>query len=179
MHKRVYKIIVLTAVFITALIFMSRNIKEEEINLNSAVEMKEATFPLLYLESEGYNLNLLHGYSGNIDANVIRESIYPVNNDKTVKVKIKENESVVKKIRYEVRELKDNNQIDSGSINALDQMEEGKVAKIKIAANLDTGKEYAMKITAVTDDSKKINYYTRLKYYEVDYYLSQDRKSVV
>lgn len=173
MHKRVYKIIVLTAVFITALIFMSRNIKEEEINLNSAVEMKEATFPLLYLESEGYNLNLLHGYSGNIDANVIRESIYPVNNDKTVKVKIKENESVVKKIRYEVRELKDNNQIDSGSINALDQMEEGKVAKIKIAANLDTGKEYAMKITAVTDDSKKINYYTRLKYYEVDYYLSQ------
>lgn len=173
MHKRVYKIIVLTAVFITALIFMSQNIKEEEINLNSSVQMKEATFPLVYLETEGYKLNLLHGYSGNIDANVIRESIFPIGNDKTVLVKIKENESIVKKIKYELRELKNNKQVDTGSINALDLIEEGKSAKIKIESNLEVGKEYAMKITIVTDDSKKINYYTRIKYYETDYYLSQ------
>lgn len=173
MHKRVYKIIVLTAVFIAALIFMGRNIKEEEINLTSAVKMDEATFPLLYIESEGYEINRLHGYSGNIDANVIREAMTPVNNNKTIQVKIKENESVIKKIKYEVRELKNNTLLDSGSVSALDEIDGGKAAKIKIEAALETGKEYATKITAVTDDSKKINYYTRIKYYETDYYLPQ------
>lgn len=173
MYKRVYKIIVLTAVFIAALIFMSENIKEEEINLTSAVKMEDASFPLLYIESGGYVINRLHGYSGNIEANVIRESMTPIDNDKTLQVRIQENESIVKKIKYEIRELKNNILLDSGSISALDEIENGKSAKIKFEANFVTGKEYAAKITVVTNNSKKINYYTRVKYYETDYYLAQ------
>jgi hypothetical protein len=50
MHKRFYKLLLLLAVFIAALFFMSSHIKEEEITLENTVEMTEASFPLLYLK---------------------------------------------------------------------------------------------------------------------------------
>lgn len=173
MQKHIYKTIILFAIFVAALFFMSKNIKEEEIQLEKAVEMGEATFPLMYLDVDGYEVNRLHGYSSNIDASTIREAITPISQKKEIIVQIEENKLKIKKIKYEVRALKDNELLDSGSISALDQTETGKSVKIKLAANLLTSTEYAMKITAITDRSRKIHFYTRIKYYESDYFLNK------
>ena len=173
MHKRVYKVIILTFIFVISLMFMSENIREEEISLKTTVEMGESQFPLLYITTGDYEMNRLHGYSSNMNANVVREAMTPVNSDKTIKVRFEENGAVIRKVQYEIRELKENNLLDSGEINALDQTETGKETKIKIGASLNTGKEYAMKITISTENSKKIHYYTRIKYYETDYYLDE------
>ena len=40
--------------------------------------MEEATFPLVRLRTEDVIINLLHGYSSNLDANSIRESLTPI-----------------------------------------------------------------------------------------------------
>ncbi len=173
MHKRIYKIIVLSFVFIISVILMSTNIKEEEVSVKTTVEMENAKLPLLYITTGGYEINRLHGYSSSIDANVVREAMTPINADKTLEVRFAEKGEVVRKVQYEVRELKDNELLDSGEINALDQVKGGRKTKIKIGVALTTGKEYAMKITASLEDSKKINYYTRIKYYETDYYLDE------
>lgn len=173
MQKHIYKIIILFAIFVAALFFMSKNIKEEEITLEKTVKMADATFPLMYVEVDGYTLNRLHGYSSNIDANVIREAITPVDQSKELQFTFTENESVIKKIKYEVRALKGNELLDSGTISALEVTEDGKAAKVKLEASLNTSTEYAMKITAITDESRKINFYTRIKYYEDDDYLKE------
>ncbi len=173
MHKRVYKAIILTFIFFISLVFMSENIREEEITLKTTVEMRDAQFPLLYIKTGGYEINRLHGYSSNIDANVIREAMTPVDAEKTVQIRLEENGTSIRKIKYEIRELKENVLLDSGEISALDQTENGKEAKIKINTALTVGKEYAMKITASTETSRKIHYYTRIKYYETDYYLDE------
>lgn len=173
MHKRVYKVIILSFIFIISLVFMSQNIKEEEISLKTTVEMGDAQLPLLYITTGGYEINRLHGYSSNIDANIIREVMTPVDSEKTIEVRFEENGASIRKIKYEVRELKENELLDSGEISALDQTDNGKKTKIKIDTALSTGKEYAMKITASLENSKKIHYYTRIKYYETDTYLDE------
>ncbi len=173
MHKRIYKVIILTFIFVISLMFMSENIREEEITLKTTVKMGEAQFPLLYIKTGDYEINRLHGYSSNIDANVIREAMTPIDTEKSIQVRLEENGATVRKIKYEVRELKENVLLDEGEINALEQTKQGKEAKIKINGELLTGKEYAMKITASTETGKKIHYYTRIKYYETDYYLDE------
>ncbi len=173
MHKRIYKVIVLTFVFIISVILMSSNIKEEQLAVKTTVEMEDASLPLLYITSGGYEMNRLHGYSSNIDANVVREAMTPIHVDKSLEVRFAENGQPVRKVQYEVRELKNNELLDSGEINALEQVNGGKATKIKLGTALTTGKEYAMKVTACLEDSSKIYYYTRLKYYETDYYLDE------
>lgn len=173
MHKRIYKVIVLTFVFIISVILMSSNIKEEQLSIKTTVEMEDAKLPLLYITTGGYEMNRLHGYSSNMDANVVREAMTPIHVDKTLEVRFAEKGEPVRKVQYEVRELKENELLDSGEINALNQVDGGKAAKIKLGTALTTGKEYAMKVTASLEDSTKIYYYTRLKYYETDYYLDE------
>ena len=179
MHKRIYKVIILTFIFIVSLMFMSENIREEEITLKTTVKMGEAQFPLLYIKTGNYEINRLHGYSSNINANVVREAMTPIDAKKTIQVRLEENGAIIRKLKYEVRELKENVLLDTGEINALEQTEEGKEARIKINGELLTGKEYAMKFTASTESGKKIHYYTRIKYYETYYYLDEKMEFVL
>lgn len=172
-HKRIYKIIILVFVFCGAILFMSQNMKEESIILEKAVAMEKPAFPLMYVETGGYVINRLHGYSGNINANIIREAVTPVSQNKTLKVSFREYETKIKRIKYELRSLKDNALMTSGDISVLDETEEGKGTEIKLDTALNTSTEYAMKITAVTEEGRKIHFYTRIKYYETDYFFKE------
>lgn len=166
MLKHVYKIIVLAFAFFIAIFIFGKNMKEEVVNFDSTIEMNETTFPIMYIQTEENIINPLHGYSGSIDANIIRESITPIDSNGTFTVLIDEKESNVKKLKYEIRNTYDNSLIETNEINALKKTDTGKSAKIKFDAVLETGKEYAVRITAVTGTSKKIHYYTRVKVIE-------------
>lgn len=173
MHKRVYRLLILLTVFVAALFFMSGHIKEEEITLENTVKMKEATFPLLYLKSGGYAMNRLHGYSSNIAAGKVRETITPLDSRKTIEIFLEERGREIKKLKFEVRKPGDTQVLESGLISALEEGDGVKKAKLKLSANLDTSREYALKLTAVVDDGEKLHYYTRIKYYETDFFLKE------
>lgn len=173
MLKHVYRVFVFIAVFAAAVFFMGKNMKEVRVDVNATVTMGEATFPVVYLQTGDFTMNELHGYSSNLEANVVREAMTPLGIDKTFNVIINENESNVKKLKYEVRKIENNELVDSGAISALSRTNNGKSAEIKIKEYLETSKEYAVRLTVITDTSKKINYYTRIKYYEEDYYLKE------
>lgn len=173
MHKRVYKLLILLTVFVSALFFMSGHIKEEEITLENTVKMKEATFPLLYLKSSGYTMNRLHGYSTNIPAGRIRETITPLNSEKTIEIFLEEKDREIKKVNFEIRKPGEAQVLETGVISALEEKDGVKTAKLKLSVNLDTGREYALKLTAVAEDGEKLHYYTRVKYYETDFFLKE------
>ncbi|MCR5792695.1 MAG: hypothetical protein K6G65_05955 [Lachnospiraceae bacterium] len=173
MLKKIGKIIVLFAVFVAALFIMSTDMTEVEIGGTASAKMQEATFPLVTLKSGDQIVNQMHGYSSSIDANVIREAIVPMDAEKTLGVNIESGEHSVKKVKYEIHQVETNELLDSGSISALDETQGGKFTEIHLDANLESGKEYAMRITLVTADSVKINYYSRIKYYDTDYFLDE------
>lgn len=137
--------------------------EEDKVSVNKEITMDKAKFPILSIRGDDETFNILHGYSGNLEAKRIRETTTPLNEDKAFTVLINEREIIIKKIKYDVYNIENDELIDSGSISSLDKTGSGKKAKIKIGADLETGKEYALKITAISNKSKKIHYYTRVK----------------
>ncbi|HEX3075265.1 MAG TPA: cysteine peptidase family C39 domain-containing protein [Lachnospiraceae bacterium] len=163
MLKHIYKGIILIVVFAVSLLFMGKNIREESFELNTTTKMSAATFPVVYMDTEAGKQNLLHGYSTNIDANIMRDNITLLDGEQSLKVLIKENQTTVKRLNYEVRDCISNELIDSGTISALEMEDDYKSAKIKVKGALTENTEYAVKITTITSTGKKIHFYTRVK----------------
>lgn len=171
MLKHVYKLLGLIVIFVISVIGFSYNIGEVKIGEDSkeVVMQSGETFPIVEVNSQNYQMNRLYGYSGNMAAGSIRESITPLDDSKSVTVNINECSTPINKLNYEVRLVTTNELIDSGAVSAFDiDEQEHKTAKLTFDVNFKPSTEYTLKMILVTDVSKKISYYTRLKYYAED-----------
>ena len=171
--KHFYKFIALLFIFIGSIYLFSKNIPEATGGKTKATTIQDATFPIMYIGIDKYTLNPLHGYSSKLDSGNMRESITPLGTDKTFVVKIDENNSKIKKLEYQLRDIANRKVIESNSMTAFDKKDNSKFAKIKISESIDTSTEYGMQITLTTNLSKKIHFYTRIKYYENDFFLKE------
>jgi uncharacterized protein YvpB len=169
--KYVYRTLILLCIFAGALYYFGKDIQEEVSDIEvKTVEMGEATFPLITIRLKDYEINQLHGYSTNLNANIVRENITPLDSSQSFDVVINEKGNNVKRVIYELRALADNKLIETNTINALEKEEENKTARIKLTEALTPDVEYAVKITLVTSESQKMNYYTRVKRVDSSYY---------
>lgn len=160
-----YKIVIFILIFIMSIVFFSGDITETLFS--SAAEtttMSEATLPTVTIDVGGNEINLLHGYSANLDAMIIRESITPLTDDRTFTLLIHNTESDVKKLKYEILN-EDGQELESDSLTVLDVIDGPKKVPITLRETLKSGKEYVAKFTLITNNSKRIYYYTRLKLY--------------
>ncbi len=164
--KYIYRVIILIAVFIGALYYFSGDIKVVVFDADNTTEMGDATFPLVTIKSGDNRINLLHGYSTNLAANKLRESVTPLDMDKTFEVIIREEAYNIKKLNYEVREFVGNALIETDSISVFEENEGEKTAKIKLKTELYKGREYAVKLTLISSKSEKMYYYQRIKIYD-------------
>lgn len=163
MLKQVYRILILIGVFIASLYYFSRDIKEVVFDIDNTTVMEETTFPLVNIRVGNEMINRIHGYSSNLDANKVREGVIPLSEDKAFEVMIQEEAYHIKKLNYELREFNGNELIETDSVSVFEEDGNYKTAKIKLKTELETEKEYAVKISLVTSDSKKIYYYQRVK----------------
>ncbi len=171
--KYVTRALILIAIFGVSVWYMGRNLKEETSIFDTTVEMDESSFPLVSLLTDGYEVNMMYGYSGNINIDNFRDAILPLNTDKAVNVLIRQKDIDVKKLSYEVTQINSDNIITQGSISAMETTEDGKVAKLKLDGDFEAGKEYSFKITLVTDTSKKIHYFSRIK--QIDHPFTKEK----
>ncbi len=163
MLKQVYRILILIGVFIASLYYFSRDIKEVVFDIDNTTVMEETTFPLVTIRVGDEVINRIHGYSSNLDANKIREGVIPLGEDNSFEAIIKEEAYHIKKLNYELRSFSQNELIETDSVSVFEEDGAQKIAKIKLKAELEKGKEYAVKIALVTSDSNKIYYYQRVK----------------
>lgn len=166
MLKIIYKVIILIAVFIAALSYFSRDIKEVVFDIDNTTTMEEATFPLVTIRTGESTINHLHGYSSNLDANLVRDSVIPLDMSKTFEVVIDQKDYDIKKLNYEIRKFGDNSLIEADSVSVFTEDENSKTAKIMPQAEMTPEKEYAVKITLISSTSKKMYFYQRVKIYE-------------
>ena len=165
MSKYIYRVIILIVIFAGALFYFSRDIKEVKFSYDNTTKMKAATFPLITVKTGDCTINMLHGYSTNMAANMIREAVTPLGPDKTFEVQFSKDGPEIKKLNYEVREFVGNTLIESNSVSVFEENDNQKTARIKLNTELNSGKEYAVKITLITSKSEKIYYYQRIKIY--------------
>lgn len=162
--KHVYRVLILFTIFVGSLFYFGSNMAEAVFNIEKeTMDMSDASLPYISFRVDDKEYNLLHGYCSGLDALTLRDSITPITTDQSFSVIITENESVVKKVKYEISSLTGNNVIEEGTINALDKEGDKKLARIKLKESLERDTEYVAKITLITDQSKRVYYYTRLK----------------
>ena len=177
--KHVYRVLIFLLVFLGSVTAFSGTMKETKgAGKVKSISLREPTFPVMTVRTQGYDINVLHGYNSNLKASINRESMTPVGSDRQFQLVIAENETSVRKIRYELRKVNDNEQIDYGESSVLEDTKEGKVATITLDTSIEQGKEYAFKVTAVTKEGKKIHYFTHIKYYGADSFLKEKMKFI-
>lgn len=133
------------------------------------MQMENATLPYITLFTQGQEINLLHGYCSGLDVLTVRESITPIDASQELAVLITEKESVVKKLKYEVIAVEDGKTVEEGSCLVFDKEQDYKIARLKLKESLNKDTEYVLRITLITDQSKRIYYYTRIKIMDRSY----------
>ncbi|MCM1234461.1 MAG: hypothetical protein NC489_30540 [Ruminococcus flavefaciens] len=173
MLKYIYKFIALLFVFGISIFFFWNSIPVVSVGTTTATSLQASTFPLVYIQLGKYTVNTLHGYSSEINSSKIRECITPLDADKTFQINIDENKTRIKKVSYELRDIANNKVIEENTLTAFDTKGNYKIVKVKLTEAIDTSTEYGMMITLTTNLSKRIHFYTRIKYYETDFFLKE------
>lgn len=171
--KHVYRGAVLFVVFILSLIFMQRYMKDVTISFQSTVSMGEATFPLIYIQNGDSVINEMHGYSSSLSAVTVRESMTYMDSSKKLLFRLEDSEHQIRKIKYETRLVSDNTIVEADATSSIKKDDKGRYVKISLKESYSQGTEYAMKLTAITEEGRKINYYTRLKFYSDESYFKE------
>lgn len=171
--KHVYRGVVLFVVFIISIVFMQRYMKDVTISFDKTVAMGEATFPLLYVQNGDAIVNEMHGYRSSLRAVNVRESMTFMDGKKEIKIRLHDKGNEIRKIKYETRLVSENVVNESGDTTDIKEDKSGRYVVIKLEESYLQGKEYAMKLTAITSEGKKINYYTRIKYYQDPSYFEE------
>ena len=136
------------------------------------VEVGGVTFPLITLKSQGKVMNRLHGHSGDLSPNFMRESITPINQEKKITVQLQEFDIEAQKVKYEIWDSTGDHKLDEGSISSFQEGDKGREVTFTFDGEFNPSKEYNLKITIITKLSRKIHYFTRLKYYVDETYLT-------
>ena len=172
--KHVVRAIISITVFVIATALFSGIIRETGgVGKAKSIAQGTPTFPIMYVKTQGYTINVLRGYNSNLKAAVDRESMTPVGADRQISLIIQEDEITVRKIIYELRNVNDNTLISQKEMAVMEETKAGKVATLTLDSSMEQGKEYALKVTGVSKDGKKIHYFTHIKYYGDDCYLKE------
>lgn len=175
MRKGIIKIVVLILVFCVTVVVMGERDRQTEMNLTS--EMASATLPVLYLERGNVRMNQLYGYSSEMDATAMRDTITPLKEDLTLPLVVKSYQNQIESISFEVRSMDMERLVEDGEINSFSQ-ENGEIrVNLQFENILELGTEYMLEVT-VNSDGKPIYYYTRI-IREEDYYVDETLELVM
>lgn len=159
MHKGIIKAIVLSVVFISAVIIFSH--MTNQTNEDLTTEMADATLPVITLYNGETAMNELHGYAVEMNAAYMRDTITPVQTGEKLPVTIQTYQTPVDAISYEIRSLDGERLIANADANTYAETKGIITVELEIQNLLTAGEEYLLVIELESGD-KSIYYYTRI-----------------
>ncbi len=169
MRKGMIKAIVLPVIFVLAVVIFS--FMTNQTNEDLTTEMADATLPVVTLYEDGTAVNELYGYTGEMSAAYMRDTITPIPSDRMLPVTIQTYQTAVDKISYEIRSLDAKRLIANAEVNSYTE-NKGKISlRLPIQNLLEQDEEYLLVIELQSGD-KSIYYYTRILE-PVDAYVTQ------
>lgn len=160
MKKDFTKLGILGGIFLLSVLIFEIIFNTSGRDLTS--EMEEASLPVVYLSSQGVDINPLFGYTEDMDPLYTRDTITPLyENDLSLPITIRTYGELVEKITYEVRTLDASRLIESTTVNEYIQEDETIRATLNIQNLLEPGAEYLM-ILSLQTENHDVKYYTRL-----------------
>ncbi len=163
MVKRVLlHVIVGVVLFGAALIFFNFRISSEKDQDFS--EMANSTFPVMEIQSENGEYNMMSAYLDEVDLSLVRNQIAVVENDGTINLTLHNYDYDITAIQYELFSKSGEEALEEGTLNQLESVEEENLKRgsISLDTNLEEGKNYYLKMSVRLDKSRKVNFYTKL-----------------
>lgn len=126
-------------------------------------EMDQATLPLVYTRVEGEKINCLRGYTSDIDASLLRDSVTPLEGTETVKLLIDTDEQEISDLHYEVRSSDASSLVEDGDITDFKKDKHGDLqTEIVVRMQLKEGQDYILKLVLSGEGGVDTTYYTRI-----------------
>ena len=159
MNKILRRFLILAAVFIAGLFTFSRLTNHE--TKETTVDMAEATLPVVYLMEGEQRVNELHGYTKEMNAASMRDTITPVESGGVLPVEIDSYGNTVKGVSFEVRSLDSSRLVQQAEAENLTASGDTASADLSIGNLLNEGEEYLLILQVETDDESSY-FYTRI-----------------
>lgn len=159
MHKGVVKAAVLSIIFIFSMIIFGK--LTNHTNEDLTTEMEEATLPVISLYENGTEINQLHGYSTEMNAAYMRDTITPIDSSRLLPITIQTYQTAVDTISYEIRSLDAKRLIANAEVDSYEKRKGKITAQLEIQNLLEAGEEYLL-IIRLESGSQSIYYYTRI-----------------
>ena len=159
MNRKVIKPVVLSGLFLAALIVFSIITNQDNKDMTTA--MKEATLPIVQFYEENNSVAQLHGYVSEMNITKMRDGIVPVDHTRLLPLKINTYGQKIRGIAYEIRSLDDSRLVAKGNAQEIKEKNNEISANLKIQNILGKGEEYEL-IVILASGKNKIRYYTRL-----------------
>lgn len=159
MKKILIRVVVLALVFVGAAFGTAKFLNRGTVN--TAEVMDSATFPLVYVNLEGTQMNCLHGYAKEMDVTAMRDALTPMGDDRTVSIEIQPFQNQINSVSFEVLAADGSKSMENTQVTSLGEKDDYVTAELAIQNRLLINTEYIMKIK-VTAGSRDIYYYTRI-----------------
>ncbi|MBR6402683.1 MAG: hypothetical protein IKS48_04810 [Eubacterium sp.] len=160
MFKRtIFGSLLFVIVFIGAA--LSFNFIQNRQRSKRAVEGYNPTMAKAYIVYEGEQVNSMLGYKRTIDTSLYRDSIVPIDSEKTVNIKLSDLVDDNADIKYELRSFRGDNLVEEGDFRFVTRDGDYNQYSTAFRMDLTPGTEYSLVIKAISD-SETITYYTRV-----------------
>ncbi len=159
MIKTWKQMVLLAIVFIAGVILFEKILYTETTDLTT--DMAEASLPVVYLLEGEERVNELHGYTVEMEATTVRDTITPVESGGVLSVSIDTYGSEIGAITYEIRSLDTTRLVQQSEAENLSSAADTTTVDIPIQNLLTEGEEYLL-ILQVEVDGAPCYFYTRI-----------------
>ena len=159
MRKGIRKFFILVAVFIVALFTFSKITNHETKALTT--DMPAASLPIVYFEDNGHRVNELHGYTAEMSAVSMRDTITPLPDNHKLSLRIDPYGKNIDSVTFEVRSLDGSRLVQDGKVT-LSGDESAMKGEITVENLLEKTTEEQL-ILKVKEGDTNASYYTRIK----------------
>lgn len=160
MRRAIIKGCLLGVIFVLALILISRVMNQG--NTDMTTEMSDATFPVMTMEVEGYQVNNLHGYAESMDCAYLRDTLQPVGSDRKIMAKLNTYGRNISQIAFEVRSLDGERLVESTEVTEYEQEDDEILLNITLKDLIEYDTEYMLVFLVMPQGGGEIRYYTRI-----------------
>lgn len=159
MNSKVTRIVVLIAIFISAVITFS--MWENKVNKDVTMTIEEATLPVMQFVYNDTILNELHGYTQEMDMLSMRDGLMPIGDDRTLDLEVMTYGQKIDNLSYKIRSMNSERLLveeeSADFVSTQDKVE----CQVKLPSLFEDNIEYNMEI-AITMGDEKMYYYTRI-----------------
>ncbi len=155
----------LKGIFFGVVLFAALFIFEMVMNLGNTdmtAEMGPASYPLIYMNISGEQVNCLHGYKEEMEVAYMRDTITPLTADRNLGITVEKFGADIASISYQVRGSDGSRLIEETEVTDIQESGNYLTAYFTVKDLIEKEREYNLIFRLTLQSGRSIYYYTRI-----------------